>query len=176
MRALTRGLAIALLVPVVAQAQADNTLKAIGLVSGIYARVQLQNAGLVILDTGTEQPSDFDKVIAKAIAQIPTPNAPVESATLQRIPVDFPPPGQIGFHFAHIQNGTQSLLVIENGYDRALAYRARVTVGGRTRATGVCLLPPHARGYEHWPFVIERIELSSMRLVDWNADKQVPCA
>ena len=64
--------------------------------------------------------------------------------------------------------GQHSLLVIENGYDRAIAYRAQMIRGNEARPTDVCIVMPHKHGFEHWPFVIDRLEISEMHFVDWR--------
>ncbi|HEV2866422.1 MAG TPA: hypothetical protein VGX37_07890 [Allosphingosinicella sp.] len=89
---------------------------------------------------------------------------------------DAPPiPAQtIRFKFFHIA-GQHSLLVVDNGLDEALAYRARITVAGRTEPTDVCLVLPNRRGYEHWPYAIERISLSELRPLPWQEGDRVTC-
>ena len=68
-----------------------------------------------------------------------------------------------------------AVLLIENGYDRAFGYRATMHVRGRATPTDVCLVRPHLRGIEHWPYAIESIDLSSFRLVPWREGQQVTC-
>ena len=69
-----------------------------------------------------------------------------------------------------------SLLVIENGYDQGLIYRATITARGRTAPTDVCLVMPGKAGVEHWPFEIASIELTDFRLVAWKPGDRAPCA
>jgi hypothetical protein len=69
----------------------------------------------------------------------------------------------------------QSALLVENGYDRALVYRARITVGGETRATDVCIVLPNARSSEYWPDAIQRVALTDFRLVDWEEGREAIC-
>lgn len=68
-----------------------------------------------------------------------------------------------------------SVLAILNGYDRALVYRAKIAVRGKAGPTDVCLVMPGRRGYEHWPYAIERIELTALTLVDWSPEDGIPC-
>ena len=65
-------------------------------------------------------------------------------------------------------------MLLENGYDRALVYRARITVAGRTRPTDVCVVLPSNRSSEHWPEAIERIDLSDFELVTWRGARRRP--
>jgi hypothetical protein len=67
------------------------------------------------------------------------------------------------------------LLVIENGYTKALRYTAELRKGDRTQATDVCWVLPGKRGYEHWPYPFDRIELGTLTLVDWTEANGIPC-
>ncbi|MET1110984.1 MAG: hypothetical protein ABWX67_05585 [Allosphingosinicella sp.] len=68
-----------------------------------------------------------------------------------------------------------ALLVVENGQGRGLRYRARMTAGGVTKPTDVCIVLPRRPSYEHWPYRIERIELSDFEFIPWNADRLPTC-
>jgi hypothetical protein len=83
-------------------------------------------------------------------------------------------PGQVRLRFLLIA-GRQAELLLENGYDRALVYRASITVDGQTRPTDVCVVLPHNRSSEHWPHAIQRIDLSDFELVDWEAGRAPTC-
>jgi hypothetical protein len=67
------------------------------------------------------------------------------------------------------------LLVLENGYDRAFRYRATISQGSRSEPTDVCTVIPMLRGYEHWPFQIDRIELTNLTLVSFAPGQQPVC-
>jgi hypothetical protein len=69
-----------------------------------------------------------------------------------------------------------ALLVIENGYAEGMIYRARMTSGGRSAPTDVCIVLPGLVGIEHWPFPLDAIELSEIRLVPWKTGDAIPCA
>ena len=68
-----------------------------------------------------------------------------------------------------------SLLVIANGYDRALVWRAFILVRGKTKPTDVCIVLPGRHGVEHWPYPIEAIGLADMRLEPWKPEDGVRC-
>ena len=85
-----------------------------------------------------------------------------------------PAPGQIRLRFLSI-GGRHTLLVVENGLQRALAYRARMTSRGRTQPTDVCIVPPGVGGFEHWPHPIDTIELSDFRIVAWQPGQAPTC-
>jgi hypothetical protein len=70
---------------------------------------------------------------------------------------------------------SHSLLLLENGYDLALVYRARIAVDGEPRATDVCVVLPRNRSAEHWPHPIGRLELSAFRLVPWQEGRPPVC-
>jgi len=101
------------------------------------------------------------------------------SATL-REHEDLPPlpaiaPGLVRLRIFQIA-GRQTVLFIENGEDRALVYRATMTRSGRDAPTDVCLVPAHNFANEHWPYPIDQLSLSDLRLVEWNGGDTVPCA
>jgi len=66
-----------------------------------------------------------------------------------------------------------TLLVLENGYDRGLSYRATILAPGEATSTDVCQVMPRRYSLEHWPYRITRLELSGLRLVPW-IEGQVP--
>ncbi|HEX6375446.1 MAG TPA: hypothetical protein VFZ91_06970 [Allosphingosinicella sp.] len=60
--------------------------------------------------------------------------------------------------------GGGTALVVENGYDRTLYYRAWMLTGERGRATSVCEVPPKLPSYEHWPHPIDQLDLAGFGL------------
>lgn len=83
-------------------------------------------------------------------------------------------PNQIKLKMVDYPTG-QTLLAVENGYGKALVYHAVMHLGRDTQATTVCLVQPGKRTMEHWPFKIDRLELSGLRLVDWKKGDPTPC-
>jgi hypothetical protein len=61
-----------------------------------------------------------------------------------------------------------TLLVLENGYGQALRYRANMVRGRRSEPTDVCTVLPRLRGYEHWPYRIDRLDLTGFELVPYR--------
>jgi hypothetical protein len=59
-----------------------------------------------------------------------------------------------------------SSLVIANGYNYKFGYRALMRGKGRSVPTDVCEVPQKFRGVEHWPYVIDELDLSDLRLSD----------
>jgi hypothetical protein len=72
--------------------------------------------------------------------------------TMRRVPG--PKPGS--------PDGT--VLYIANGYASIFGYRALMSAHGRSTETDVCQVPPHLLGLEYWPYVIEQLDLSDLRL------------
>ncbi|RYY42412.1 MAG: hypothetical protein EOP59_10075 [Sphingomonadales bacterium] len=68
-----------------------------------------------------------------------------------------------------------SLLVIANGYDRAFTWQAQIRVAGKMQPTDVCVVMPKKSGVEHWPYAVERIVISKMRLEPWKPEDGVRC-
>ena len=108
-----------------------------------------------------------------AHSNTPTVLAP-EPITNVRVPGRPVVPGRIEIVFEVVE-GKDTVLAIRNGYPQGLTYRARITRAGRSGPTDVCLVMPGKRGYEHWPYVIDKIELTELTLVDWKAEDGVPC-
>jgi len=142
------------------------------------AMVGLDGAGRAsrVSEAGRADWAPYDVAAARHLTGQAVPDAPVPEATPLPREITAPavPRGTLRVKFMSIA-GRHSLLVIENGYDRAVAYRARMIVSGQTRPTDVCLVIPNQRGYEHWPHPIERIELYDFRFADWRPGEPQPC-
>jgi hypothetical protein len=83
--------------------------------------------------------------------------------------------GQVKFSFLLLQPPGHSLLIVENGYVEAIAYRAKITVKGKETATDVCIVIPQKRAYEHWPYEIEQIEVIAPARRGWSERDGVKC-
>lgn len=86
-----------------------------------------------------------------------------------------PAPNKLVLRFTRSPNKDQSLLSVQNGYDRALVYRAIMHLAGGQQATDVCVVPPGANGNEYWPDPIDKLVLSDFRLVRWSEGDKVTC-
>lgn len=60
----------------------------------------------------------------------------------------------------------QRMLSVENGYDHAFAYRARMFARGRSANTSICPVMPRIMGMESWGDPIDRLELREPRLFE----------
>jgi hypothetical protein len=85
-------------------------------------------------------------------------------------------PGKVRFGFLMAKATGHTILMIENGYDRAVTYRARISRDGEMTPTDVCLVAPSVRTYEDWPYKIDKIEISQFQLQPWKQGDPVPCA
>jgi hypothetical protein len=85
------------------------------------------------------------------------------------------PVDAVRFTFAQVPGSGDVLLTVENGYARALSYRAFITVDGRRTHTDVCLVSPRRIMHEHWPYEIDSIELLDLELHDWRPGDPTPC-
>jgi len=121
----------------------------------------------------------YDLVAARHLAGMTPPDAPVPVGT----PIgtigdgggpDPIPPNEVRVRFLSIA-GQHSLLVVENGQGRALAFRAAMTVDGQIRHTDVCIVLPHLPSYEHWAFPIQRLDLTDFRFVTWPPGRAPTC-
>jgi hypothetical protein len=59
-------------------------------------------------------------------------------------------------------------LFITNGYGSTFRYQAAMSADGRSAPTDVCDVAPHMLGLEHWPYPLERLELSDLSLEQSN--------
>ena len=80
-----------------------------------------------------------------------------------------PQPGHIGLTMRRVTAVEPGMpdnteLFIQNGYGSEFAYRAQLTRSGNSRPTDVCTVPANFLGLEHWPFVIDELKLSDLRL------------
>lgn len=166
-----------LALPAVAAAQ---DIPAMSLAPGEAVTVRFDDGGRVgEPERGPAHWGRFDLVAARHLAGMTPPDAPVPVATPMGTPADGSrpdpiPPNEVRVRFLSIA-GQHMLLVVENGQDRALAFRARMTVGGQSRHTDVCIVLPHLPSYEHWPHPIERLELSDFRFVPWISGRAPTC-
>jgi len=55
-------------------------------------------------------------------------------------------------------------LFISNGYASIFRYRALMSAHGRSAPTDVCDVAPHMMGREDWPYALEQLDLSDLRL------------
>ncbi len=109
------------------------------------------------------------------LAPIDTPaNVPVPLPAEQMPPAPPIVPGEIRMRLHDIA-GRHTMLIIENGYGRALVFHAEMTTALGTMPTDVCLVVPNDRSFEHWPDPISRLELSQFVQVDWQEGDPVPC-
>ncbi|MEA3031032.1 MAG: hypothetical protein QOG13_2357 [Sphingomonadales bacterium] len=173
----SRAAILSLLLAVAPAAAQD--IPALSLAPGEAVAVQFDDGGR----TGPPVRSQaawtrFDLLAARQLAGMIPPDAPVPEATpvgdldgTRPPPI---PPNEVRVRFMSIA-GQHTLLVVENGQGRALSYRARMTVGGRTRSTDVCIVLPHLPSYEHWPHPIERLELTDFRFIPWVPGRAPAC-
>ena len=83
-------------------------------------------------------------------------------------------PGSIRLRFLAVPDHPDTMLVVENGYDRAVRYRATITVGEEQIDTSICIVPGMRPGIEHWPDSISEISLYDFRLIKGD-DGLAPC-
>lgn len=123
-------------------------------------------------------PHDFEALDQMRVAYKATKPAgevlPPVMMSNTEIPMPAIAPGRIEIVFVVIGD-KDSVLLILNGYDQGLTYRATITARGRSAPTDVCLVMPGKRGYEHWPYAIDKVELTALTLVDWSPEDGVPC-
>ncbi|MEA3014366.1 MAG: hypothetical protein QOD42_2911 [Sphingomonadales bacterium] len=152
----------------------------ISLAPGEAVAVRFDDGGRVgAPQRGRAEWNRFDAAAARQMAGMPPLDEPMREAMPAAGPADGSrpgpiPPDEVRLRFLSV-SGQHSLLVIENGQGRALAYRARMTVNGQSRHTDVCIVLPRLQSYEHWPHPIERLELSDFRFIAWPPGRNPTC-
>ena len=153
----------------------------LGLASGEQAAIVLEAGTMRVLSRHRAPPlSAFLQDSVRAYedgtwdAAVGAVSAPV---TNEDIPAEPPPIArdQIQISLLPVSGGTRTLLYIENGYDQALTYRARIRRDGREAPTDVCQVLPDLRSAEWWPYPIESIALSDLRLEPWKEGQEPHC-
>lgn len=84
-------------------------------------------------------------------------------------------PSSVRFSFVALENGKETVLLIENGFPRSFVYRARIGRGPTGQSTDVCQVLPEKRGYEHWPYPIDWIEIIDWQPVDYEPGAPLRC-
>lgn len=137
------------------------------------------HAGARITRRGAAQWTRYDLFAARHLSAQTPPDEAVPYADPLPDGAAVPEPSPVETGVVHLRfmsiAGRHALLVVENSYDSALAYRARLTEQGETRHTDVCVVVPRLRSYEHWPHTVERLQLSDFRLVPWEEGRPVTC-
>lgn len=137
-------------------------------------------ATVTITERGPGQLSQSDADSAQRLAAGEYGNATGRDyATVPVRPGEAPPPpvapNAVRLTFVELQGTNQSVLLIENGYDLALNYRARMSASGHDQPTDVCQVAPNHRGFENWPYHIDQLDLSSFRLTPFTTGDRLVC-
>jgi hypothetical protein len=180
-------IALSILIGLSSAAWALEDVLFLGLEPGARFVVEVDDAGEVtVTPDGTARLSDLDRDVLRQfadtyddpekLAEMIGPNAAIiRSDMAQPRPVE---PGLVRISFFRMtgRNGLpETLLLLENGYDSGFRYRAQMVRGERTEPTDVCMVLPRLRGYEHWPYSIDRINLSEFALVPYRAGTAPAC-
>ena len=99
-----------------------------------------------------------------------------KSASLYSRGMTSPAANRIRFRLVPFAAGSQSVLIVENGLSQSYMYKARMGYGEKTIITDVCQLVPEKRNVEHWPYQIDWIEISEVRVVSYEEGKPLLCA
>lgn len=95
----------------------------------------------------------------------PQPAIPIRSASEPPAAV----PGQVRLTFRRVpalRPGAEdhSLLLVVNGYDLSFRYRATMRTKNGSQPTDVCEVSPKLSVTEHWPYEIDQLDLTDLRL------------
>jgi hypothetical protein len=139
------------------------------LIPGESASILMNETGIQAIERVVRSPSSYDLAVGAHLSENQSAaNSGKNFGLLREGDEGIPPAdpirrGRIGISFTALKDGS-SLLMIENGYDLRFTYRARIVTNEGAEPTDVCQVVPGKRGYEHWPMVVKRIELSAMHL------------
>lgn len=177
----------ALLVPVLlavtpVRASAQELVNGVSVALGDAVTVQLEEGGSAVVIA--RQPAglltDTEIAMIQHLAQLPYDVAGGPNAAPVNQPEGMPelrdvPRGQVHIRFAQVPGTEQVVLLIENGYGQAFVYRATQHVDGAASPTDVCSVRPNFRAFEHWPYVIQQIDLTAISLEPMGPDDPVVC-
>lgn len=177
MRLICRAFVLALaLVPVAAAAQDAPQVR---LHPGEQVSVKIAGDGQVaVVGGGAAQMTPFDMQALLTILRNYQAGMGRDPALLygQTPKTLAPDVVRISFVSAPGPDGKEGrLLVLENGYGRALEYKAAIVRGTLAQVTDVCPVLPKVPGYEHWPYPIAEIDLSAMSLIQWAQGQKPTC-
>jgi len=148
--------------------------------TGEQVEVTVSDTGVAVAGRSKAQPSPWELWMGGEFdagkhddASGTNPKAGTDDGVGPNAPT--PAPDMLRIRLTATEKGN-ALLVIENGYAEGMIYRARMTSGGRSAPTDVCIVLPGLVGIEHWPFPIDAMTLSDIRLVPWQSGDDVPCA
>lgn len=79
----------------------------------------------------------------------------------------------IRLSFKQMAGAPGMMLVVENGYGRALAYHAAMITMQDVKPTDVCQVGPKLSSYENWPQAFPILDLSGFQLIDADPSKLV---
>ena len=85
-------------------------------------------------------------------------------------------PNQVRISFVSAAGGKEAVLIVENGYPRALRYHIPVVGDSKTYYPDVCMVAPGRRGYERFPVKLDRGTITGPELVAWSRGDPLPCA
>jgi hypothetical protein len=164
-------------------ARAQDIAAVVTLAPGEIATIQLDpkhQGGVTVMERGS---APAMSALAQQAARDLSPGGASADATGQNVvPIEGPsdgleplPANAVRLSFAQVPDQDQVVLMIENGYQHALAYRATIHVNGREQPSDVCLVLPALRSFEHWPYLIERIDLSDFEARNWRDGDPITC-
>lgn len=149
---------------------------------GQAATVRFDDGGVAQVERRTEAAplSDFDRESAMRLTEGEHPEAlgPNAVVTTDKDGLPAPPPlpkASVEISFVALPGKPHMLLMVYNGYDRAFRYKAVLHRADRTKPTDVCAVLPKLRGHEVWPYAIDAIELSDLKLEPWPAGRPIVC-
>jgi hypothetical protein len=145
------------------------------------------NHGAVTLvsRTAAKEISDFEADVLRKSQMVDVPpdakTMPAMGVYDGEMPVEPPStvPDEISITFRKVPgilrgSSEHSFLTILNGYPAGVRYRAVMHRNGLVTATDVCGVLPRRIGTEHWPYVLDALDLSDFRFESFT-EANVPC-
>jgi hypothetical protein len=177
-----RRLLAALAVIAAGCATTSAPVETLSLTPGETVTVRIEESGLSIVERGTAPP--VSEIMASTARNLGAGvYGPAMGPDSVRMPIAGSdeeiraiPDDVVRITFVQLPGeGQDMLLLLENGYDEAMAYQAVITQRERSVRTDVCTVIPHRRGVEHWPNRIDRIDLAQVRLTPWREGDRPIC-
>ena len=111
-------------------------------------------------------PAKLSRAVAEMNAAMAASGQDVAPSTIDPVP-DGRPANRLRVSLMQVPGSVDTVLLVENGYDRQIDYRAQMQVPGQRglQYTTTCELFPRLMVLEHWPHPVAVINLGSFRTV-----------
>ena len=144
--------------------------------------LEMRDDAAVVVERGPAPPiSAFESGMLKRLQaqQVPAGSGVQPAIAMSRSQLDAEPPipaaNRVRLTFRRVpavRPGAEdhSFLLVVNGFAASFRYRTTMHVRDNVAPTDVCEVPPQISGSEHWPYVIDQLDLTAVWLEPFQPD------